>query len=52
MLQRAHQYMVAETLVAGKRVKTKRPQVEQPREHLPSPLKRREDRSGMLPSRT
>ncbi|RRT60915.1 hypothetical protein B296_00016271, partial [Ensete ventricosum] len=31
MLQRTHQYMTVETLVAGKRDKTKRPRVEQPR---------------------
>ncbi|RZS20923.1 hypothetical protein BHM03_00053497, partial [Ensete ventricosum] len=49
-LQRAHQYMAAETLVAGKRDETKRPRVEQPRGHPPPP-KRREDRSGMLPTR-
>ncbi|RZS15528.1 hypothetical protein BHM03_00047369, partial [Ensete ventricosum] len=30
MLQQAHQYMAAETLVAGKRDETKRPRVEQP----------------------
>ncbi|RRT45324.1 hypothetical protein B296_00035613 [Ensete ventricosum] len=35
--------MAAETLVAGKRDETKRPQVEQPRGHPPPP-KRREDR--------
>ncbi|RWV89055.1 hypothetical protein GW17_00048821 [Ensete ventricosum] len=51
MLQRAHQYMAAETMVAGKRDESKRPRVEQPRGHPPSPPKRREDRSGMLPSR-
>ncbi|RWW71291.1 hypothetical protein BHE74_00020976 [Ensete ventricosum] len=45
MLQRAHQYMAAETLVAGKRDETKRPRVEQPRGHPPSPPKRREDRN-------
>ncbi|RRT38657.1 hypothetical protein B296_00013586 [Ensete ventricosum] len=43
MLQRAHQYMAVETLVAGKWDKTKRPRVEQPRGHPPPP-KRREDR--------
>ncbi|RRT62468.1 hypothetical protein B296_00025794, partial [Ensete ventricosum] len=51
MLQRAHQYMAADTLVAGKRDETKRPRVEQPRGHPPPPPKRREDRSGMLPAR-
>ncbi|RRT32528.1 hypothetical protein B296_00047994 [Ensete ventricosum] len=51
MLQRAHQYMAAETLVAGKRDETKRPRVEQPRGHPPPPSKMREDRSGMLPSK-
>ncbi|RRT37159.1 hypothetical protein B296_00057275, partial [Ensete ventricosum] len=51
MLQRAHQYMVVETLVASKRDESKRPRVEQPRGHPPSLPKRREDRSGMLPSR-
>ncbi|RZR83818.1 hypothetical protein BHM03_00010529 [Ensete ventricosum] len=51
MLQRTHQYMAAETLVAGKRDETKHPLVEQPRGHPPPPPKRREDRSGMLPSR-
>ncbi|RWW83390.1 hypothetical protein BHE74_00008104, partial [Ensete ventricosum] len=51
MLQRAHHYMAAETLVAGKRDETKRPRVEQPRGHPPPPPKRREDRSGRLPAR-
>ncbi|RZR90581.1 hypothetical protein BHM03_00018496 [Ensete ventricosum] len=51
MLQRAHQYMAAETLVAGKRDETKHPRVEQPRGHPSPPPKRREDRSGMLPTR-
>ncbi|RRT32100.1 hypothetical protein B296_00048198 [Ensete ventricosum] len=51
MLQWAHQYMVVETLVAGKRDETKRPRVEQPQGHPPPSLKRREDRSGMLPAR-
>ncbi|RWW45447.1 hypothetical protein BHE74_00048717, partial [Ensete ventricosum] len=50
MLQRAHQYTAAETLVSGKRDETKHPRVEQPRGH-PSPPKRREDRSGILPTR-
>ncbi|RZS11898.1 hypothetical protein BHM03_00043275 [Ensete ventricosum] len=44
MLQRAHQYMAAETLVAGKRDETKRPQVEQPRGH--PRRRRREGRTG------
>ncbi|RZR87505.1 hypothetical protein BHM03_00014927 [Ensete ventricosum] len=43
--------MATETLVAGKRDETKCPRVEQPRGHRPPPPKRREDRSGMLPSR-
>ncbi|RZS23176.1 hypothetical protein BHM03_00056045 [Ensete ventricosum] len=51
MLQWAHQYMAVETLVAGKRDESKRPRAEQPRGHPLGPLKRREDRSGMLPSR-
>ncbi|RZS25047.1 hypothetical protein BHM03_00058194 [Ensete ventricosum] len=51
MLQRAHQYMTIETLVAGKRDETKRPRVEQPRGHPPPLPKRREDRSSMLPAR-
>ncbi|RZR93673.1 hypothetical protein BHM03_00022228 [Ensete ventricosum] len=44
MLQRAYQYMVIETLVAGKRDESKRPRVEQPRGHPPEPPKRREVR--------
>ncbi|RWW43356.1 hypothetical protein BHE74_00051002 [Ensete ventricosum] len=48
MLQRAYQYMAAETLVAGKPDKSKRPRAEQPRGHPPAPPKRREDRSSML----
>ncbi|RRT83131.1 hypothetical protein B296_00004363 [Ensete ventricosum] len=51
MLQRTHQYMTVEMLVAGKRDKMKRPRVEQPRGYPPQPPKRRVDRSGMLPSR-
>ncbi|RRT56837.1 hypothetical protein B296_00033443 [Ensete ventricosum] len=50
MLQREHQYMAAETLVAGKRDETKRSRVEQPLGHPPPP-KRREDKSGILPTR-
>ncbi|RWW62461.1 hypothetical protein BHE74_00030393 [Ensete ventricosum] len=46
MLQRAHQYMATETLIAGKRDETKRPRGEQSRGHPGPPLKRREDRSG------
>ncbi|RRT31824.1 hypothetical protein B296_00045814 [Ensete ventricosum] len=46
MLQRAHQYMAVETLVAGKREETKRPQGEQSRGHPVPPPKRRKD-SGM-----
>ncbi|RZR88920.1 hypothetical protein BHM03_00016564 [Ensete ventricosum] len=45
MLQRAHQYMAAETLIAGKRDETKRPRGEQSRGHSAPPPKRREDRS-------
>ncbi|RZR74265.1 hypothetical protein BHM03_00034540, partial [Ensete ventricosum] len=45
MLQRAHQYMAAETLIAGKRDETKRSWGEQSRGHLAPPPKRREDRS-------
>ncbi|RWW44804.1 hypothetical protein BHE74_00049407, partial [Ensete ventricosum] len=51
MLQRAHQYIAAETLVASKRDESKRPRAEQPRGHPSGLPKRREDRSGMLPSR-
>ncbi|RWW49980.1 hypothetical protein BHE74_00043789 [Ensete ventricosum] len=51
MLQRVHQYIAAETLVASKRDESKRPRVEQPREHPSGQLKRRDDRSDMLPSR-
>ncbi|RWW38166.1 hypothetical protein BHE74_00056616 [Ensete ventricosum] len=51
MLQRAHQYMAAETLIAGKRDETKRPRGEQSRGHPTPPPKRREDRSGLLPAR-
>ncbi|RZS25566.1 hypothetical protein BHM03_00058787, partial [Ensete ventricosum] len=43
MLQRAHQYMLAETLIAGKREETKRPPGEQSRGHPAPPPKRRED---------
>ncbi|RRT31800.1 hypothetical protein B296_00056475 [Ensete ventricosum] len=51
MLQRAHQYMAAETLITGKREETKRPRGEQSRGHPAPPPKRREDRSGLLPAR-
>ncbi|RRT31967.1 hypothetical protein B296_00048845 [Ensete ventricosum] len=51
MLQRAHQYMAAKTLVASKREETKRPRGEQSRGHPVPPPKRREDMSGMLPAR-
>ncbi|RWW55948.1 hypothetical protein BHE74_00037371 [Ensete ventricosum] len=51
MLQWAHQYMAAEMLIAGKRDETKRSRGEQSRGHLVPPLKRREDRSGLLPAR-
>ncbi|RWW33227.1 hypothetical protein GW17_00002072 [Ensete ventricosum] len=51
MLQRAHQYVAAETLIAGKRDETKRSRGEQSRGHLAPPLKKREDRSGLLPAR-
>ncbi|RZR84033.1 hypothetical protein BHM03_00010779 [Ensete ventricosum] len=50
MLQRAHQYMTTEMLVAGKREETKRPRGKQSRGHPAPPPKRREDRSGMLPA--
>ncbi|RZR85612.1 hypothetical protein BHM03_00012630 [Ensete ventricosum] len=43
MLQRAHQYMVVETLIAIKRDETKRPRGEQSRGHPTPPSKRRED---------
>ncbi|RRT32020.1 hypothetical protein B296_00048605 [Ensete ventricosum] len=45
MLKRAHQYMAAETLIAGKRDETKRSRGEQSRGHLTPPPKRRVDRS-------
>ncbi|RRT63091.1 hypothetical protein B296_00035275 [Ensete ventricosum] len=49
MLQRAHQYMAAETLVAGKRDETKRSRVEQPRGHPSPPPKRGQIRErGLL----
>ncbi|KAJ8478746.1 hypothetical protein OPV22_022473 [Ensete ventricosum] len=51
MLQRAHQYMAAETLIAGKRDETKRSRGEQSRGNLVPPPKTREDRSGLLPAR-
>ncbi|RZS28392.1 hypothetical protein BHM03_00061980 [Ensete ventricosum] len=51
MLQRAYQYIAAETLVVGKQDESKRPRTKQPREHPSRPPKRREDMSGMLPSR-
>ncbi|RRT45599.1 hypothetical protein B296_00020383 [Ensete ventricosum] len=51
MLQRAHQYMAAETLIAGKRDETKHPRGEQSLGHPALPPKRREDRSGLLPAR-
>ncbi|RZS17695.1 hypothetical protein BHM03_00049880, partial [Ensete ventricosum] len=44
MLQRAHQYVAAETLIAGKRDETKRSRGEQSRGHLAPPPKKREDR--------
>ncbi|RWW51550.1 hypothetical protein BHE74_00042095 [Ensete ventricosum] len=47
MLQWAHQYMAAETSVAGKRKETKRPRGEQSRGHPAPPPKRREDKSGI-----
>ncbi|RZS17441.1 hypothetical protein BHM03_00049575, partial [Ensete ventricosum] len=43
--------MTTETLIAGKRDETKRPQGEQSRGHPVPHLKRREDRSGLLPAR-
>ncbi|KAJ8464738.1 hypothetical protein OPV22_027290 [Ensete ventricosum] len=51
MLQRAHQYVAVETLIAGKQDETKRSRGEQSRGHLAPPPKRREDRSGLLPAR-
>ncbi|RWV83703.1 hypothetical protein GW17_00054651, partial [Ensete ventricosum] len=51
MLQRAHQYVAAETLIAGKRDETKRSRGEPCRAHLAPPPKKREDRSGLLPAR-
>ncbi|RWW46279.1 hypothetical protein BHE74_00047801 [Ensete ventricosum] len=51
MLQRAHQYIAAETLVDDKRDKSKHSRVEQSRGHPSGPPKRREDRSDMLSSR-
>ncbi|RWW83055.1 hypothetical protein BHE74_00008459, partial [Ensete ventricosum] len=51
MLQRAHQYVAAETLIAGKRDEAKRPRGEQSRGHPAPPPKKREDRSGLLPAR-
>ncbi|RWW47137.1 hypothetical protein BHE74_00046897, partial [Ensete ventricosum] len=51
MLQRAHQYVAAEALIAGKRDETKRPRGEQSRGHPAPPPKKREDRSGLLPAR-
>ncbi|RZS07429.1 hypothetical protein BHM03_00038263 [Ensete ventricosum] len=51
MLQRAHQYVTAETLIAGKRDETKRSRGEQSRGHLAPPPKKREDRSGLLPAK-
>ncbi|RRT40879.1 hypothetical protein B296_00045273 [Ensete ventricosum] len=45
MLQRAHQYMATEKLIAGKRDETKRPRGEQSRGHPTPAPKRREDRS-------
>ncbi|RWW40367.1 hypothetical protein BHE74_00054223 [Ensete ventricosum] len=51
MLQRAHQYVAAETLIAGKRDEAKRPRGEQSRGHPVPPPKKREDRSGLLPAR-
>ncbi|RRT84982.1 hypothetical protein B296_00007368 [Ensete ventricosum] len=51
MLQRAHQYIAAETLVAGKRDESKCPRAEQPRGRPSGPPKRRNDRSEMLPFR-
>ncbi|RWW41563.1 hypothetical protein BHE74_00052948 [Ensete ventricosum] len=51
MLQRAHQYIAVETLVADKQDESKRPRAEQPRGHPSGPLKRRDDRSDMLSSR-
>ncbi|RWW28307.1 hypothetical protein GW17_00007226 [Ensete ventricosum] len=51
MLQRAHQYVAAETLIAGKRDETKHSRGEPSRAHLAPPPKKREDRSGLLPAK-
>ncbi|RRT31232.1 hypothetical protein B296_00057810 [Ensete ventricosum] len=51
MLQRAHQYVATEALIAGKRDEMKRPRGEQSRGHPAPPPKKREDRSGLLPAR-
>ncbi|RZR72130.1 hypothetical protein BHM03_00010518 [Ensete ventricosum] len=51
MLQRVHQYIAIEALVAGKRDQSKQSRAKQPRGHPSGPPKRREDRSDMLPSR-
>ncbi|RWW63998.1 hypothetical protein BHE74_00028792 [Ensete ventricosum] len=50
MLQRAHQYVAVETLVAGKREETKRPRWEQSRGH-PTPPAKEEVRSDPRESR-
>ncbi|RRT31571.1 hypothetical protein B296_00034445 [Ensete ventricosum] len=47
MLQRAHQYMAAETLVAGKQDEMKHPRVEQPRGHPPVVAK---EKGGQAPN--
>ncbi|RWW90763.1 hypothetical protein BHE74_00000243 [Ensete ventricosum] len=51
MLQRVHQYIAIEALVAGKRDQSKQSRAKQPRGHPSGPPKRREDRSDMLSSR-
>ncbi|RWW43928.1 hypothetical protein BHE74_00050354, partial [Ensete ventricosum] len=51
MLQRAHQYVAAETLIVGKRDETKHSRGEQSRGHLAPPPKKREDMSGLMPAR-
>ncbi|RZR98442.1 hypothetical protein BHM03_00027817 [Ensete ventricosum] len=51
ILQRAHQYIVVEASVAGKRDESKRPRADQPRGQSSGLPKRRIDKSDMLPPR-